>query len=152
MVQLNTTLSPSVFQGAVGRHPEVSGTDLDVLIVERIGANGDILCGVSNESQTENLVVEIQQGDLNTDADYAVTNILVNGSSVSSITVPPACSATFVIPGPGIGSQGPGVESSNTGGVSTRFIRVVASDQTKAFGAISMTYYTGSLERRKLYS
>lgn len=169
MVQLNTTLSPSTQQAFLGRRPELGDVaDQDALIVERIAANGDILCIVQNDGDT-NIVIEVQQGDLNTDADYAVVNVDVNGTNVASITVPPSASIPFTVHGEGVGAQGPGASGQLDGpggtpnnpmleGAGTpdpmaigRYLRFVVSDQRQMRGMLSLTYYGGSLERRAIY-
>lgn len=130
------------------------GTDnQDVLIIERIGANGDLLCSIQNNSETQPIALKVQQSDQNTVADYADLNVLVNGSSVSSVTVPVGGSLMFVIAGPGIGGQGPGVggESQQAAYTLPRYLRFVCTNQSAANGQLSVSYYSGGIERRSLY-
>lgn len=168
MVQLNTTLSPSTVQAFLGRLSQLGDVaDQDALIVERIAANGDILGLVQNDGDT-NIVIEVQQGDLNTDADYAVVNVDVNGASVASVTIAPSAAVPFTIIGPGVGAQGPGASGQLDGpggtannpmleGAGTpplilgRYLRFVVSDQRQMRGMLSLTYYGGTLERRAIF-
>ena len=168
MPQLNTTLSPSTMQAFLGRLSQLGDVaDQDALIVERIAANGDILGIVQNDGDTD-IVLEVQQGDLNTDADYAVVNIEVNGAAVASVTIPPSASIPFTVIGEGVGAQGPGASGQLDGpggsannpmleGAGTpvmtlgRYVRFVVSDQRQMRGMLSLTYYGGTLERRAIY-
>lgn len=143
----NETLGPSILQGYVGRRSEVAGTTQDILVVERIGATGEILGSITNLSETENLVLSAQESadnDIDTTNDGYADNVLqlrVNGSLVSTLTVTPGTTATFVIDGPGIKTQG-------TSDNELKFFRLRAADQTKAHGMLSLAFYRGALTLR----
>lgn len=133
-MQLNFNSTPAIVQVAVGRHPEVASTTLNLDVFKRTGALGEVLGIVVNESATENLVVALQTGDLNTDADYATRQIRVDGSLVNSLTVPPKGRATFAVDGPNV------LESNSL------YWRVAVTDQTKAYGVVTLVTGNGSLE------
>lgn len=143
----NVTVSPSHVQGQVGRRPEVSGTTQDVLVLEREGATGEILGAVTNLSDTEDLVLSAQESadnDIDTANDGYAANTLqlrTNGTLASSITVPPGATVTFVI-------DGPGVKTQSTSGNELKFMRLRASDQTKAWGIVALTFFRGALALR----
>ncbi len=133
-MQLNYTSMPAVVQVAVGRHPEIASTTLNIDVLRRTGVIGDVLGLVVNESATENLVVALQTSDLNTDADYATRQIRVDGSLVNSLTVPPRGRATFTVDGP------------NANEANSLYWRLALTDQTKAFGVVTLVTGNGSLE------
>ena len=147
---LNTTTTPSLVQGQVGRRPEVSGTMQDALVLERSGTTGDILGYVTNLSTTESLVLSAQESadnDIDTTNDGYASNTLqlrVNGTLASSITVAPNSTSTFVIDGPGIKTQ-------STSDNELKFFRIRASDQNKAHGTVSLSFFRGALIHRAVH-
>lgn len=146
----NVTTTPSLVQGSIGRRPEVSATIQDVLVLERTGPTGSILGSVINLSRTHDLVLTAQESadnDPDTANDGYDDNDLdlrVDGTAVSSITVPPGGQATFVIDGPGVSQAG-------TTGNELKFLRLRASDQTQAYGHVSLSYFGGSLTKRGVW-
>lgn len=148
----NVTTTPNVVQGQVGRRPEVSGTDQDVLVLEREGATGDILGSVTNLSKTENLVLSAQES-VDNDPDTATIGygantlqLRVDGTLASSITVPPGATVTFVIDGPGIKTV------TDTTEKELKFFRLRASDQTQAWGLVTLAFFRGALALRTPYN
>lgn len=133
-MQLNFNSTPAIVQIAVGRHPEVASTTLNLDVLKRTGVIGDVMGIVVNESATQPLVVALQQGDLNTDADYATRQIRVDGTLVNSLTVPARGRATFTVDGP------------NGDDLTGLYWRVSVTDQTKAFGVVTLVVGNGSLE------
>lgn len=136
----NITRLPSQTVLAVGRQPALgtSETNLD-FIFERFGALGDVLGEIQNDSKTENLVVALQNGSTNLEANYATRQIRVGTALVNSVTVPPLARVSFVVDGP------------NAEIATQRFWRFRASNQQRAWGTVTVSHGGGELRPVSLF-
>tara|TARA_R100001086_G_scaffold236587_2_gene160109 strand:+ start:644 stop:1429 length:786 start_codon:yes stop_codon:yes gene_type:complete len=144
VTETGSNISKTDFAGGIYRD--------DAVIVERVGPVGDVMLALSNFSDSESMTVTVEEGDQNTAADYAAVDVIFNGSTVSSVTIPPNGTAAVTVPAPTYGAASPDRSEGAQGGSAHRFMRVRVTDSRYAWGQLVMTYNAGTLELRTLFA
>lgn len=130
----NTRTRPSVVQFAVSRRPEVNSTNLDHHYEQRESL-GDLLIEVANMSTTENIVLACAVSADN--ITFATQQVRVAGTLANTVTVAPGQSMTVTVDGP------------NAATAARKYWRFRVSDQTKAFGAVTIKHDRGEFSPLK---